>query len=274
MEQSLKQLLLRDWGTDLPICGGFGQNRDDPIIVTATDPLNVAQTEMLVLRGLGRGREVFWRMLGRSLLGSTSLGLEQLKIEVVQLTADQIITTREKYYFDTRACISANGAVTETVLVSYSDASGLVFPYEIGWLHFNSLTEYEAATPGLGVGLGYGAPGIKGTIYVYDQERRDIPDAMGAPWLHTEFESSSDALTSTQNVEPCPDLPVTDGVRMRLYSMGEEAHDATVLWMTTARGKIIKARATWNRDRFIDDVARNFLKSISVTVGLSKRIDS
>src|SRR6185437_234875 len=99
MEQSLKQLLLRDWGTDLPICGGFGQSREDPVIVTATDPLNIAQTEMLVLRGLGRGRGVFWRMLERNLLGPSWPGVEQLKIEVVQLTADQIITTSENYYF-------------------------------------------------------------------------------------------------------------------------------------------------------------------------------
>ena len=100
-------------------------------------------------------------------------------------------------------------------------------------------------------------------------------DKRGSSARHTEFEHSSDALTTTmQNIVPWPDPPHSDGIRMRLYSMGEDPHNSTVLWMTTARGKIIKARATWTRDHFIDDVARNFLKSISLTVGLSKRIDS
>jgi len=44
--------MLRDWGTDLPIRGGSGGSREDPIIITASDPSIVAETRSLTLRGI------------------------------------------------------------------------------------------------------------------------------------------------------------------------------------------------------------------------------
>ena len=95
---SLHDLLLRDWNTDLPIRGGFGQSREDPIIVDSSDQVKAAEVQMLVLRGLGRGRGIFWRCLDRHPLGGQWIGIEQFKIETVELTDNQIITRKEAYY--------------------------------------------------------------------------------------------------------------------------------------------------------------------------------
>ena len=35
-QMALHDMLFRDWGTDLPIRGGNGQSRQDPIIITAS----------------------------------------------------------------------------------------------------------------------------------------------------------------------------------------------------------------------------------------------
>jgi len=56
---TLHDMLLRDWGTDLFIRGGSGGSREDPIIITASDPSIVAETRLLTLRGIGRGRGIF-----------------------------------------------------------------------------------------------------------------------------------------------------------------------------------------------------------------------
>jgi hypothetical protein len=267
---SLRELLLRDWGTDLPIRGGYGQSRDAPIIVTATDAKDVARTQMLTLRGLGRGRGVFWRKLDRRLLGPEWPGIEQVKIETVEIQADQLVTQVENYYFDTSAAINANKTWEDVTVISHADAVGLLFPHEIGWLHFDRLTDNEPLAPGLGVSLAYGAPGVKATIYVYDHGRQDIPSSMTNPWLQAEFETAAnDIVKLNTHIRAWPDPPRNTAYRVRYYSLGEDARDATVLWMTVARGKIIKARVIWSRDHFIGKLGNDFLRSLLAVVGKS-----
>lgn len=66
---TLHDLLLRDWGTDLPLQGGWGGSREDPIIITASDADSVAATRVVTLRGIGNGRGVFWRTISLALVG-------------------------------------------------------------------------------------------------------------------------------------------------------------------------------------------------------------
>jgi hypothetical protein len=102
--------LLRDWGTDPPISGGSGGSREDPIIVTATDPKTVALTQLLALSGIGRGRGIFWHAIGRTMLGEQWPGIEQFKVQTVELTDTQVVTQTENYYFDVSAMMSAGAS--------------------------------------------------------------------------------------------------------------------------------------------------------------------
>lgn len=53
---NLKEMLLRDFDIDLPISGGTGNSKDNPIIIGLTK--NPAQVEYYVLECLGIGRNV------------------------------------------------------------------------------------------------------------------------------------------------------------------------------------------------------------------------
>ncbi len=56
---TLRGNLLRDFGHDLPISGGWGASRTDPIAVAASDAEAVALVEARVLDDLSRVRGVY-----------------------------------------------------------------------------------------------------------------------------------------------------------------------------------------------------------------------
>jgi hypothetical protein len=86
------------------------------------------------------------------------------------------------------------------------------------------------------------------------------------PWVQAEFEEASAHIAA---VAPWPDPVPNDAYLIRYCALGDDARDATVLWMTVARGKLVKARLTWNRDHFLDRVGNEFLKLLLVCVGRS-----
>jgi hypothetical protein len=104
---TLHDLMLRDWGTELPIRGGYGQSREDPIVVTTPEAENVALTQVLILRGLGRGRGIFWRAITHALLGDQWQAFSSSRSRRLKLTDTQITTQSENYYFDVSAMIAA-----------------------------------------------------------------------------------------------------------------------------------------------------------------------
>lgn len=258
----LRKLLKVDLGVDLPISGGTGQSREDPIVVVVSDPIDIVRTQMLLLRGLGRGRQIFWRKLQRALLGSEWPGIEQLKIETVQLTRDQQITATENYYFETQMAKARQWQ--DCPLIAYADANGVLIPYELGWLHFENKTQNK---PELGVSLAFGAPGIKATVYVYDSGLSDLAPGTADNRLHAEFDKAAQGILMTSpDTEAWADPEPSPRCRVRYYRSGQDAIDATVLWMTVEQGKFVKARLTWTRDKFIDQVGNGFLRSLADAV--------
>src|SRR5215468_3031956 len=165
--RTLHDLLLGGLGIELPIRGGYGGSREDPIVITAPDADGVALTRFLTLHALGRGRGIFWRTVANTLLGDEWPGIEQFKIETVRLTETQMITRTENFYFDVSAAIAARRRWQSPRVIAHQDVSGLLFPFEIGWLHFDKGENIEPEAPGLGHSLNYKAPGIICTLYVY-----------------------------------------------------------------------------------------------------------
>lgn len=262
-EISLRDLLLRDWGADLPIRGGYGQSRQDPIIVTATDPKTVAVTQMSTIRGIARGRGAYWRTLARAPLGNEWPNIEQFKIETVELTSAEIITQTENYYFEVAAMNAAHKEGSAVGVTSYRDPCGLVFPYEIGWMHFDSSSNNDQHFPGFGVTLQYKAPCVNCSIFVYDRGRADIPDYVWNSLVKEEFDVAALDITSVHpNFIAWPDPPTRANILKRYYRVGEDARDASLLAMMASCGKFIKVRATWTRDQFVDRIANNFIESL------------
>lgn len=102
-----RELLKRDFGIDFPISGGFGNSRESPIIIHRQDPNDYTSVEYGILRCLGIGRGIKWKLLQQSLLEHEGRMLDQMKIETVELTPTEQITQVENYYFDITECFDA-----------------------------------------------------------------------------------------------------------------------------------------------------------------------
>ena len=102
---TLKELLKSDFGVDLPISGGFGNSIDNPIILHRTDLNDYVGTESFILKCLGKGRKIEWKLLGQELLNQNERNVDKIKIETKQSTNNEIITQIENYYFDITECL-------------------------------------------------------------------------------------------------------------------------------------------------------------------------
>ena len=101
---TLKDLLEKDFKVDLPISGGFGNSIDNAIIIHRDEINDYVGTEYFILKCLGTGRRIEWKILGQELLMIDIKKIDKIKIETKQLTESEIITQIENYYFDITDC--------------------------------------------------------------------------------------------------------------------------------------------------------------------------
>ncbi|MBO0752766.1 MAG: hypothetical protein J2P53_11675, partial [Bradyrhizobiaceae bacterium] len=223
----------------------------------------IAMARLLTLHALGRGRGIFWHTIGEVLLGDAWPGIEQFKIKSVRLTQTQMITRTENFYFDVSAAIAARRWPSPAV-IAHQDISGLMFPFEIGWLHFDGAENHEPDSPGLGHSLNYKAPGVTCSLRVYDRGRANVPDDVAASVVQDEFEEAAREIASHRpDFEVMADQPSPgQDCLERYYHVGEAGRQASLLWLTTSRGRFVKARVTWVRDPFIDEVAMSFIGAV------------
>jgi hypothetical protein len=260
---ALHDLLLGGLGTELPIRGGYGCSRDDAIIITKPDADAVALTRLRTMQALGKGRGVFWRTLANTLLGEQWPNIEQFKIETVRLTDTQIVTRTENFYFDVSEMMAARHRWQSPPVIVHRDISGLMFPFEIGWLHFDKSENNEVDAPGLGHSLNYNAPGITGSLYVYDRGLANIPDDVANAVVQDEFEKAAQEIdTHRPDLAASPDVPPRQDCLERYYRVGDSGRQASLLSLTTSRQRFIRARVTWVRDHFIDDAAMTFVDTL------------
>jgi hypothetical protein len=194
---NLRDMLKRDFGLELKISGGHGLSRDDPIVVLNSNPLDASMTEMHVLRALGKEHSIIWRTLARTSVENDRVSLEQITIEKIESIASEISIQRMNYFFDVSMAV-ARGKFLPTVIAFSDKGSMLGLPYELGWLHFDGVTDHEPAAAGLVQSIAYGAPGIKATVYVYDRMLTDIPSDIDASVVRNELEVSVSELMKAQ----------------------------------------------------------------------------
>ena len=61
-------------------------------------------TEHFILKCLGIGRQIKWKILGQELINLNNTKIDKIKIETEELTESEIITQIENYYFDITEC--------------------------------------------------------------------------------------------------------------------------------------------------------------------------
>lgn len=73
-------------------------------------------------------------------------------------------------------------------------ATSLVFPDRLAGLDKVRVTDYEKDYPGLGLSVGYNAPGRTLTIYLYNMGMNSVPDDVTSPVLRQQFEQAANDI--------------------------------------------------------------------------------
>jgi hypothetical protein len=278
---SIKDLLFRDFGFDLPISGTFPElgMRTNPIVIHSSDAAKIVETMYLTVHGMNLG---FGAALAAASRSSAPIGvlwqphpeqwieyhpkekLYSVRFERKELREDEIDTQIVRFYFrlsDYHGSFAPNLDVIDFPSVSFG---GIRLPVAIGSLHHvpAKTVDYakEKGRPDLGVGFAFEAVGIKGTIYIYP-----VPAGMAADTeiLRRAFEqSASEVEAVTQDISAWPDANDTSGFNERAWMMGKDAEKATVLGIGIVQGHFVKYRLTWVRDRVLDQAAAQFMGSL------------
>lgn len=103
---NLKEQLFNDFGIDLPISGGIGNSVDNTIVIHKKIPNDYTSIEYGILRCLGIGRQIEWKVLRQAVMHHEGKTIDQLKIETKKFTETQIITQIENFYFDITECVN------------------------------------------------------------------------------------------------------------------------------------------------------------------------
>lgn len=232
----IRESLLRDFGKDLSISGGMGGSIDDPIIVDEQSPNDASWTKMEVIRCIFARMGWHWRVEARSRVGR----LEKLCCEVKYPEGDQVITEKRNFYFDLSNIEIHDDDVTPTCGVNLGEGTGIGLPYELGWFHFDKLTNYEENQPGAGVSAAYSAPATKATIYVYNKGIEDI-DSSNELVFDREFESAlSDIAKIHSNA-----MKIAERRDRNLFlSAFEIGPSYSIVTLSVVRGNFFKVRAT------------------------------
>ena len=280
-KMSIKDLLFRDFGFDLPISGSFPElgMRTNPIVIHSTDAAKIVETMYLTVHGMNLG-------LGAALAGASSsevpIGvlwqphpeqwidyhpketLYSVRFERKKLLEDEIDTQSVRFYFrlsDYDGTFAPNLDGIDVPSVSHG---GIRLPVAISSLHYapEKTVDYakEKDRPDLGVGFAYEAVGVKGTVYIFP-----VPTGMAAgdDTLRRVFEqSASDVEAVNQDISAWPDANDTSGFKEREWMMGKDAEKATVLGIGIVHRHFVKYRLTWVRDRVLDQVAAQFMRSL------------
>ncbi len=265
---NLRDMLKRDFGLELKIAGGYGQSRGDPIVVLDSNPIDASMTEMHILRAIGKGRGILWRTLARTPLENNRLSLEQIQIETKEVTASEIITQQENYYFDVNMS-AVSGKLLSTVIAFSDNRTKLGLPYELGWLHYNGITDNEATVAGLGQSIAYGAPGIKATVYVYDRKHSDIPSDIDASVVRNEFEvATSDFMKAHPTASRLGELSKSKALLIQTFKIDD---DLSVVALSVFRGKFIKLRITFVHDPLLVEVVNQSIAAFQNVIAANSQ---
>ena len=123
------------------------------------------------------------------------------------------------------------------------DNVGVELPEELGGLRFHKKTVYP--NPALGISLGYCAPVVAATLYVYDLGETRIPAGIDSAMVRAQFEQVKDEVVgfAKKYGHRTPEL-VYDG-EMRLSAAAVEhaaLHAAFVLRIRTRDGRFLAPR--------------------------------
>jgi len=267
---TLREMLHKDFGIDLPIAGGWGQSADDPIVLTSQDPDEAALVQLEIARRIYGVQGWYWRQIERTFAGVVAADVEKFSSEVKYIEDDQIVTEIRNLYFDLSSVIVADEAHLENPSVPVGPPAELNFPRQIGWFHFDGLTNNEPEHPGLGVSIAYSAPKAKMMIYAYDKglsdQINDRPDESAS----SEYaQAIADFRSMNPEARPAREHE-QGGVRLSIFESGQIL---SVVLVSPFRDFFFKLRLTLDdrSEQFMVDCAMHTLSNFVSMVGTSNQ---
>ena len=103
-ELSVRERLLKDFGVNLPISGGWGNSLENAVVVEYGIPNDYVSVEYAYLKYLGIGRGIQWRVVSQELVFREARKYDKIKIETLREDGDKTIRHVENYYFDITDC--------------------------------------------------------------------------------------------------------------------------------------------------------------------------
>ncbi len=197
----LREQIKRDFGLDLPISGGNGGSIEDAVVIETDEISEVSWVEMQVLRVVLGIRGWHWRCFDKQIVMSEKGELiEKVKFEAKYIKDDLVSIDKRNFYFNLKNLKIDDKKFTPLPSISLRNLS-MVLPYQIGWLHYDSLIDNEAEYPGMGVSVAYSMPNSKATIYVYDKLEKLIDSKDNPTQFEREFDGAvSDFMAMNSNM--------------------------------------------------------------------------
>ena len=85
---------------------GIETLKEDAVILHKVVPNDYVSVEYTILKCLGIGRGIEWKLLKQTLMDCNGRSLDQMKIETKKVTETEVITGIENYYFDVTECLA------------------------------------------------------------------------------------------------------------------------------------------------------------------------
>lgn len=272
----LREMLLRDFGVDLPIAGGGGR-RADPIVVTTATLQEAVDVQMQVHRCIGKGRQIAWR-LEDTTVADPATKLVRAGLETVTFLEDQVKTNGEGLYFVFEALPAGASAAVLPAPTGFTDPGcGLRLPHQLAWLHLGAVTDNEPEAPGLGQSVAYGALGLKGTVYVYDLRQPLHTEDVEQERVVAQFRQAvGDALKVNADAKVTRHGVVRDASgqgRCLMAVLDLPGEEMSMVLMTVRNGCFVKGRITFGTTeqqfgRMAQDCAAAFMDAVRPTVGV------
>jgi len=153
--------------------------------------------------------------------------------------------------------------VQEASAASYIHSqTAMVFPDQLAGMDRGTVTDFEKEHPGYGVSIGYNAPGITVTIYLYNLGMESLSDSLESPVLAAHFEQvvedvvqagrmgMYDSLQKTaEAVVVFPPRQSGHGALSANFSMVQQGVDRiSNLYLLVYRNHFLKVRFTYDRN--------------------------
>ena len=230
----LRDLLLNDFGLDLPIAGGSGRNAQDPIVIATDSLFDAIEAQDSLAACLFGGPEHQWRLVGKQ-ADAARPWIECCHYEIRFIDGERLVAEPRQLFFDTRRLRLAPGRSTPACGVPLGDRFGFGLPAQFGWLHFVQMS--PSASESGGLRLSYAARQTQVELTVYPA----AADQAGESALQAEMDRALAALRTE-----FPGLqPVSENQDLNLrYASFDAGRQFSALALTRYRGHFCHVRMT------------------------------